>query len=182
MPLRQVPDKPGIDRAGCKHSAGGKSARLRHMLHDPLQLGSREIGRKSHTRLLPDLLCFCLMPFADRSRPGTLPNNGVHHRFPGFPVPGDRGLPLIGNSHGSNGFCRNAGFFDHIPAHCQGIATDLLRVMLHIPQIIDDLAMRPVRPGDQFSFRIKDHSLCSLGALIHGQDIFFTHTHCLFLH
>ena len=159
----QFPDQPGIDRATKQSVDIGYF----HVLQNPIDFGSTEVGIQRQTGLGADQLRVLDQRLAAFSRSPALPDDGVIDGVSGFAIPDDGGFTLIGNPNGVDWARRfgqggGDGVDDRLP-NVFGIMFDPagLRVVLF------EFA---IGIGDDLSGGIIDDRPGSRCALIDGQN------------
>ena len=124
---------PGVDRAESELSAFCGFTRTIHMIQDPADLCSREVGVQEEAGLLIKKVRktigfhFC----AIICRSPVLPYNGIINRAAGFAVPDHGGFPLVGNADGRHVFTVHPGMMHRIFGGQQLGFPDLLWIVFH---------------------------------------------------
>ena len=100
----QVPDQPGIHRTEKKLSFFRLLTGSRHIIQNPFQLGSGEIGIRNEPGVLPDIFTEALrfQYIDDRRRSPALPYDGVIYRLSGIFIPHNGRLTLICDTDSRN--------------------------------------------------------------------------------
>ena len=100
----QVPQHPGIGGAEDSVAVFRGLAHPVNVLEDPLQLPSREIGRRRQARLAADHVAAAVsvQRRCDPVGAGVLPDDRVVIRSPGLAIPYQRRLTLVGYAEGGN--------------------------------------------------------------------------------
>lgn len=168
-----VPDQPGVDRPGEQLPVLGALPRPRHPVQDPGDLRAGRIGVDQQAGpVLPTAKALITGElFAQLGGPGVLPDDGVVDRFPGVPVPDDRGLALIGQPHGRDvvgGEVHVRQRHRHRPT---GVVPDLHRIVLHPALLRHHLAVLELCRADHLPLPVDEHAARGRRPLVDGGDV-----------
>ena len=150
---REVPDKPGIDRARKELSFFCRSTSPVHMVQDPGNLRAREVGVGDEAAPLVDHLP---RPFIEellnlRRRTAALPHDCVVDGMSCLLLPDDRGLALVCDRDGREPVRMDAGLELHLDHAGHDTRGDLFGVLLDPAwmriEVLDRTACLPDGPA-----------------------------------
>ena len=175
--LGQLVYQPAVDGAEAELSGPFKLLRTFVVPQDPGRLGRREVGRKRDARLLPDALPECLVCYfiRDLLRPGALPDDGVLRRLSRLPIPGDGGLPLIGEPDGGHAVLVDGRVLHELPDYVDAVAKNLFPVVADPAFGGDDLLMGQESLCDDLALPVHQDRFGALGALIEANHVSVQH-------
>ena len=168
LSLCQGIDQPAVHCAKPKPSFFRQRAGLRHMVENPLHLGTGKIGVDNQAGFLPDIglpaLGFQL--FTKLRRPAALPHNGIAYRDTGFGVPGHGGFPLVGNADSGDFLHGDFRPVHGFPGGEKLAFQNLHRIVLHIARLGIDLRKLLLPLRDNFSITVEQDGPGTGGSLI----------------
>ena len=127
---REPVDEPGIDGAEHGLAGLGPCAKVRHVLEQPLDLGSREVGIPHQAGAVGDVCVAQLGAELAAALRGAavLPDEGAMQRRTARAVPRNHGLALVGDPYPRR---RLTALIERLAGDLERDAPDLLRIMLH---------------------------------------------------
>ena len=173
LPLGELPDQPGINRAKSQLAALGSGARTGHMVQQPLQLGGGEVGIDQQAGFLLDQRGMAIGPQLGANGLGAavLPDQGVVDGLPGLAVPDDGGLALVGDPQAGDLAGADAGGLQGLLRGGQLRAPDLHRVVFHMAGARVDLRQLALRLGHDGALAVKHNGAGAGGALVQSEQI-----------
>ena len=172
-----LPHRPCVHRAEAQPALTGFFRRAGDVLQNPAHLGGGEEGGELQAGLflygLPQP--GAVQPVTEGGGTVALPHHGVGNRLAGVRVPNADALPLVGHGDAYDVAGGGAGVLDHHAADAGEISSDLQRVVADPTLVVDELAVGDVPAQQKAPLFVQQQRLCTLRALIHGQDIRFAH-------
>jgi len=104
LSVGELPYQPAVDGAKAQIALLCLGPCTRHMIEQPLELGSRKIGISHQAGFFTNHFCSTTLPQAVAVVGGAtvLPHNGMVQRLAGVPVPQHGRFPLVGNANARN--------------------------------------------------------------------------------
>ena len=169
----QVPDQPAIDGPKGQFAGLRLLPRSVDVFQDPRDFGAGEVGIDQQPRFLADgfFRAVGLHLVASFGGSAILPHNRVVDRFTRFPVPYNRRLPLIGDTHRcqvTGAYARLTQNLDH-RAHLRG--EDVEGVMLDPTALGVDLLEFPLPVGDDVAVFAKENGTRAGGSLVERKNV-----------
>ena len=169
----QLPDEPRIHCSKEKISRLGTLTSARHVIQDPLDLGTRKIRIKTQAGAASDQLCVTrgLQLLADRRGTTTLPDDGVAYGSSRMAIPHNGCLALVGHADGGNFVRVDAGAGDAFGQSGILVSIDGHRIMLDPSRLGIDLGKFMLSHGHKAAGAIKQNSTRGGCTLIQGKQI-----------
>jgi hypothetical protein len=157
---REVPDQPGVHVAEHQVAGLGLVGRAVHVVQRPADLGAGEIrGQRQPDLLLEARLASVLGELVhELVRARVLPDERVVHRLARVPVPHQRGLALVGNTHTGDVVGAGAGLAHRFLYDLLGARPDLVRIVLDPPRLGIDLLVLLLSHADHLTSVVEDHA------------------------
>ena len=178
----QAPQQEAVDGAEGELAGLGPRPRAGHVVEQPGDLGGREVGVDHEPGLGLDrgLQAVGLEPVAVRRRAPVLPDDGVVDRRAGLAVPDDRGFALVGDADPGERAGLEPGLGERAPDDRQGVAPDVLGVVLDPARLRVVLREFPLRLAERPAAPVEQHGAAASGALVDRQNGAGTaHVRCL---
>ena len=173
LPVRELPDEPGIDRAEQELSPLGLFPRAGDMIQNPFDLRAGKIRVQHQTRRLFDIVPepAPLQLVADGGRAPALPDDGVVDGLSRRFVPDDGRLALVRNADGGNVPRVDVRLRDDLHHDPVDAGVDLHRVVLHPAGLGVILGKFLLRDRDDVLHLVKQNRAAAGRALIEGEKI-----------
>jgi len=146
----QVPEHPGVHRPEGQLAVLGALSRAVHVVEDPGDLRSREVGGERQAGLVAQAVeAFVAGGFAhERAGAGVLPDDRVVDGLAALAVPDHGGLALVGDTDRHQVADLEPAAVECPSHHCDNIPQDLLGVVLHPARARKDLLVFLLAEGD----------------------------------
>ena len=144
-----------------------------HVLQDPFDLGTGEIGVDQQARFLRHRFVqpIRLQPIADGGGPAALPHDGVAHRASGGTLPQDGRLPLVGDTQSRDLLGVDVGGIHRLRQSPLLRGPDLHGIVLHPAGLGIDLAEGILGAGHDGSGPVEQDGPGTGGPLVQCHDI-----------
>ena len=171
----ELPDQPGINGAEQQLSPLRTFPCTRHVIQNPLDLGTGKIGINHKSGFVPISFgqSFFLQCITFRCGAPALPDNRMINRFSGFPIPYHCGFALIGDSDRRNLLRGNAKLLYRLPCHGQLGAPDLLCIVLYPARLWEILRKLLLCHCAHLSAVIEQNAAAAGGTGIQRHNILF---------
>src|SRR5215203_5279413 len=128
----QLVDEPGVHGAQSHLTVLGPLLEPLHVVQEPGDLRTGEVGVDDEACLVGDHLVVALLTklAAEGRASPVLPDDGVVDRLAGLPIPNDDGLALVGDPDRRYVLRRRPGVIERLPHDRQGDLPDLVGVVL----------------------------------------------------
>ena len=177
FPAGELPDQPGIHGTEAQFSRQGPLAGAGHMVQNPLDFGSGEIGVYDEPRLFANLFHQpFLLEFVTQGRcTAVLPYDGVVHGSTRFGIPDYGGFPLVGDADGGQILAVNAQPGNGLGNDGGLGRPDFHRVVLHPARLGEVLGEFLLGKRTNVSLVIEYDGPGGTGSLVQGQDVLVIH-------
>jgi hypothetical protein len=169
--MGELPDQPAVHRAKGQFAVECLRACAGHMVQNPFELGTGEIGINQQAGA--GLNCWRQTAFAQIEaggfRPAVLPDDGVMNRDASAAVPDHRGFALVGDADGANVAGREPGFDERLACGGQLTAPNGHRVMFDPTRLRVDLWQLLLGKCNDTAIRIKNNAARTGSALVKGE-------------
>ena len=176
-PVAELPQQPAVDGAERQFARLRPAPRIGHVVEDPAQLGTCQVGVEHQTRpALEQLFVARRAQFVAQARGSpVLPHDGVVHRLPGTPIPHHRGLALVGDADGGDVAPRQTGVRDRLGGDADLRRPDLVGVVFDPARLREDLPELLLRDGFDLPCVIEHDRALTGGALVERKHVFHVH-------
>jgi len=168
----EPPQKETIHRAEGQRPAFRRSARARHVVEQPGELGGGEIGVGEQARALGQQRLHTLgaQPGAMLGGATVLPDDGAMHAVTARAVPEQHGLALVGDADAGDARGRRARPGQRTAQRGQGAAPDVLGVVLDPARGREVLRQFLLRRGARAQRGIEGDAARARRALVEGEQ------------
>ena len=165
---RKAPQEKTIHRAKRKLSARRPVPCPCYVVEDPRKLGRGKIRIQPQAGFLHDrgLDARVLQLAAMFRRAAILPDDRLVNALAGFPVPDERGFPLIGNANTGDHLRTHAAGAQRIASHKQHRLPDVFRIVLHPARLRKLLWELLLGTGNRFATGAKNYAAAAAGSLV----------------
>ena len=172
---RQVPQDPGVGVAEVQVAGLGALTSTLDVVQDPLDLRAGEIGGQAQATDLTEAIrpLVALKLLNDVGGAHILPDDRVVHGFAGVLVPHNRGLTLVGDTHGSQLVTVDLRRLQSLGNDQTRGLPDLEGVVLDPARVREDLGEFLLSDGDNLAGVVEDDRTGRGGALIDGENELF---------
>ena len=172
LPMRQPVHQVRVNRAQAQAATTQTRGDAVHVLADPRELRRGKVRGQPDSRPLPHRVCHARgrNALAHILRARVLPHDGVVARR-AVRAPHKRRLALVRNAHARDVALVDACLRDHVRHGRDHVAIDFLRVVLDPSEVVHDLPVGTVRPGEKSPPFVEEDGFGPLRALVDAQYV-----------
>ena len=179
---RQVPQDPGVGVAEVEVAGLGALASTLDVVQDPLDLRAGEVGGQAQAADLAETIraLVALKLLDDVGGTHVLPDDRVVHGLAGVLIPHDRGLALVGDTHGGQVVAVDLRLLQGLRDDGTSGVPDLDGVVLDPARVREDLREFLLADRNDFTSVVEDDRAGRSRALVNGENELFGGHECPF--